>query len=92
MEKDIARLPRDEYKRIKGLDNEHLTAHLVGVYRKGMQSVYDDFAESIDYDELRERISAIKGIGAARLDEIMSVIEAYLTEVLSGDEDSEDEE
>jgi hypothetical protein len=37
-----------------------------------------ELPEAVDFTELREELSEIKGVGEKRLDEIMSVIERHL--------------
>ncbi len=85
------KLPRELYKKIKKMDNESLSDFLQDFYMDGKNDAYKEFQELIITEDLKERIGCIKGIGAARLDEIMNVIEAYLTSVLSEENASENE-
>ena len=70
MAKDII-LDRATYKKIKAMNKEQLTDFLCGQK--------DAETSAIDFEELRTKIGAVKGIGEARLNEIMQVIEDEMT-------------
>ncbi len=63
------KLDRELYRRIKGMDKNELTNFLEKIYAMGA----DD--NGVDLELLRERIGQVKGIGEARLNEIMKIIE-----------------
>lgn len=75
MAKDII-LDRATYKKIKAMNKEQLTDFLCDIYRSGQK---DAETSAIDFEELRTKIGAVKGIGEARLNEIMQVIENEMT-------------
>lgn len=66
-------ITRDTYKKIKSFNRQQMQAFIEDIYREA------DTAP-VDFDKLRDEIGQIKGIGASRLDEIMSVIERVLSE------------
>ena len=63
------KLDRELYRRIKGMDKTELTNFLERIYAMGAED------NGIDLELLRERIGQVKGIGEARLNEIMKIIE-----------------
>lgn len=67
-EKEI--LDRALYKRIKSMNKAEMSDFLNSMYKLGQDSI----SLEIDTDELRERLSAVKGIGTVRLNEIMDII------------------
>lgn len=85
------KLPRELYKKIKQMDNVRLCDFLNSFYADGKADARNEIISAISFEELREKIGVIKGIGAARLDEIMSVVETYLTNAIL-EEDTESEE
>jgi hypothetical protein len=87
---EIKKLPREVYKKIKQMDNVQLYGFIQGFYNEGRENMYNEIRGAIDFDELRSQIGSIRGIGAARLDEIMSVVETYITNsILEEDIESE---
>lgn len=62
-------LDRAIYKRVKSMNREEMSEFVNNVYMQGVED------SVIDLELLRERIGQIKGVGEARLDEIMKVIE-----------------
>ena len=64
-------ISRDTYKKIKSFNRQQMQAFIEDIYKEA------DTA-SVDFDRLRNEIGQVKGIGASRLDEIMSVIERVL--------------
>ena len=64
------------------MNREQLQNVLTDIYRQGAESVE---TASVDLDELRKAIGSINGIGEKRLDEIMRVIEQFV----SGDDNYE---
>ena len=63
------KLDRELYRRIKGMDTTELTNFLERIYAMGAED------NGVDLELLRERIGQVKGIGEARLNEIMKIIE-----------------
>jgi len=75
-------LPRSLYKEFKKMSREQMQAVLTDIYKQGAASIE---TASVDLDELRKAIGSISGIGEKRLDEIMNVIERFV----SGDDNYE---
>lgn len=63
------KLDRELYRRIKGMDKTELTNFLEKIYAMGAED------NAIDLELLRKLIGQVKGIGEARLNEIMKIIE-----------------
>ena len=63
------KLDRELYRKIKGMDKAELTNFLEKIYAMGAED------NGVDLELLRERIGQVKGIGEARLNEIMGIIE-----------------
>ena len=63
------KLDRELYRKIKGMDKAELTNFLEKIYAMGAED------NGFDLELLRERIGQVKGIGEARLNEIMGIIE-----------------
>ena len=63
------KLDRELYRRIKGMDKAELTNFLEKIYAMGAED------NGVDLELLRERIGQVKGVGEARLNEIMKIIE-----------------
>ena len=63
------KLDRELYRKIKGMDKAELTNFLEKIYAMGAED------NGVDLELLRERIGQVKGIGEARLYEIMGIIE-----------------
>ena len=72
---DSLKLDRELYRRIKGMDKNEMSDFLERIYAM----VAED--NGVDLELLRERIGQVKGIGEARLNEIMRIIE----ETVSGE-------
>lgn len=62
-------MDRDLYRKIKGMDKKEMSGFLERIYAMGAED------NAVDLELLRERIGQVKGIGEARLNEIMGVIE-----------------
>lgn len=67
---DSLKLDRELYRKIKGMDKNEMTDFLERIYAMGAED-----NKGVDLDLLRERIGQVKGIGEARLNEIMNIIE-----------------
>jgi len=67
---DSLKLDRELYRRIKGMDKSEMAGFLERIYAMGAED-----NKGVDLDLLRERIGQVKGIGEARLNEIMGIIE-----------------
>ncbi|MCM1059855.1 MAG: hypothetical protein NC452_06140 [Eubacterium sp.] len=63
-------MDRTLYRKIKGMDRNEMSDFLERIYAMGAKD-----NNSIDIGMLRERIGQVKGIGDARLSEIMRIIE-----------------
>ena len=63
------KLDRELYRKIKNMDKAELTGFLERIYAMGAED------NGVDLELLRERIGKVKGIGEARLNEIMGIIE-----------------
>lgn len=66
---DSLKLDRELYRKIKGMDKSEMTGFLERIYAMGAED------NAVDLELLRERIGQVKGIGEARLNEIMGIIE-----------------
>ena len=69
-------LPRSLYKEIKAMNRDQMQKVISDIYEKGAKSVESG---SVDVACLRNEIGKINGIGEKRLDEIMAVIESFLS-------------
>lgn len=67
---DSLKLDRELYRKIKGMDKTEMTGFLERIYAMGAED-----NKGVDLELLRERIGQVKGIGEARLNEIMGIIE-----------------
>lgn len=65
---------RQLFRQIKGMNREQIENLLRTTYQMGADSVQLE----VDTDQLRKDIGSVKGIGEARLNEIMSIIERDL--------------
>ncbi|MEZ3454422.1 MAG: hypothetical protein K1W17_08635 [Oscillospiraceae bacterium] len=66
---DSLKLDRELYRRIKGMDKKEMSDFLERIYAMGAED-----NKGVDIELLRERIGQVKGIGEARLNEIMDII------------------
>ena len=73
-EQEIFKLSRETYKKIKAFNREQFIAE---IYHEAEERYREG---TVDLDQLRVDIGQIKGIGESRLNEIMTVIERYLTD------------
>lgn len=71
-------IDRDTYKAIKRMDREQMISLLTSVYVSGKK---EGSTVTMDLSSIREGISQIKGIGEARLEQIMEVIKNNIEEV-----------
>ncbi len=67
---DSLKLDRELYRKIKGMDKKEMSDFLERIYAMGVED-----NKGVDIELLRERIGQVKGIGEARLNEIMNIIE-----------------
>ncbi len=75
-EQNVYTLTRETYKRLKSFNRAQMQEFISEVYRgaeENAASVVDD----VDFEELRSRIGEVKGVGEARLNDIMDVIKEY---------------
>lgn len=67
---DNLRLDRELYRKIKSIDRNEMSDFLERIYAMGAED-----NKGVDLELLRNLIGQIKGIGEARLNEIMEIIE-----------------
>ena len=68
-------LDRALYRKIKGMNREALESLIQEFYNMGKESAEKS---DIDMEALKVEISAIKGIGETRRDEILKVVKKHL--------------
>ena len=68
-------LDRALYRKIKGMNREALESLIQEFYNMGKESAE---TPRVDMEALKAEISAIKGIGETRRDEILKVIQRHL--------------
>ena len=88
-EDDAFLLDRDTYRRIKKMDRASLEALIQDIHesgsRKGLKEagVVDDHTGepeiNLDLRELEKSIKAVKGVGEKRAEEIMGIVEQWLS-------------
>ncbi len=72
-------LDRNLYRQIKSMDKDTMTRTLANIYQMGKDDAMQGIdAIDIDLDKMRSEISAIKGIGEVRLNQIMEIIKDNL--------------
>lgn len=74
----MTELDRTLYRRIKTMNREEMQRFIDNVYHQGLK---DGDGVNMDYDEVKRRLSGIKGIGENRLNEIMTVLDNYMKEL-----------
>jgi len=80
-------LDRTTYKRIKSMDRKHMEACLTDIYNSGVKDATNGeitaevtsennaaAAAGVTPEAIREAISGVKGIGEARLNDIMDAV------------------
>ena len=72
----IVDLSRSMYKELKSMNREQMQQVLANIYEQGVKSVKQG---AVDVHNLRTEIGKIKGIGEKSLDEIMNVLESFLS-------------
>jgi len=75
-EQNTVELTRSMYKEIKSMNRDQMQQVLTNIYDQGAKSVEHG---AIEFEKLREEIGKINGIGEKRLDEIMAVIESFIS-------------
>ena len=75
-EQKTVELTRALYKELKAMNREQMQKVLTDIYNQGVDSVEHG---AIELKSLREEIGKINGIGEKRLDEIMAVIESFIS-------------
>ena len=75
-EQNTVELTRSMYKEIKTMNREQMQKVLTNIYQQGVDSIEHG---AIEFESLREEIGKINGIGEKRLDEIMAVIENFIS-------------
>lgn len=72
-------LDRNLYRQIKSMDKDTMTRTLANIYQMGKDDAMQGIdAVDIDLDKMRSEIGAVKGIGEARLKQIMEIIKDNL--------------
>ena len=71
-------MDRAMYKKVKGMDREHLEQTFKNVYKIGYDKAKEESSVSVDLEKLRSDLKLIKGVGETRLNEIMAVIEIHM--------------
>ncbi len=72
-------LDRILYRQIKSMDKDTMTRTLANIYQMGKDDAMQGIdAVDIDLDKMRSEIGAVKGIGEARLNQIMEIIKDNL--------------
>ncbi len=72
-------LDRNLYRQIKSMDKDTMTRTLANIYQMGKDDAMQGIdAIDIDLDKMRSEISAVKGIGEVRLNQIMEIIKDNL--------------
>ena len=67
------------YRQIKSMDKDTMTRTLANIYQMGKDDAMQGIdAVDIDLDKMRSEIGAVKGIGEARLNQIMEIIKDNL--------------
>lgn len=74
---DFPSFTRETFRAVKKMDREQMETFFRNVYNTGKNCNQEAV---VDFSELRERLSKIKGIGSHRLDIIMETVESYLME------------
>ena len=75
-EQNTVELTRALYKELKSMNREQMQRVLTDIYQQGVNSVEHG---AVELESLRDEIGKINGIGEKRLDEIMAVIESFLS-------------
>ena len=75
-EQNTVELTRAMYKEIKDMNRDQMQQVLTNIYDQGAKSVEHG---AIEFESLREEIGKINGIGEKRLEEIMAVIESFIS-------------
>ena len=72
-------LDRNLSRQIKSMDKDTMTRTLANIYQMGKDDAMLGIdAIDIDLDKMRSEISAVKGIGEVRLNQIMEIIKDNL--------------
>lgn len=75
MEKKL--MSRDDFRRIKAMSRQEMSDFFYSFSKNIASEAVSSNTVSINLEDVREKIGQIKGIGSARLDEIMNVIEVF---------------
>ena len=66
------------YKKVEGMDREHLEQTFKNVYKIGYDAAQKESTGTVDLEKLRSDLKLIEGVCETRLNEIMAVIEIHL--------------
>ena len=75
-EPNTVELTRKLYKELKAMNREQMQKVLTNNYQQGVDRIEHG---AIGFESLRNEIGKINGIGEKRLDEIMAVIENFIS-------------
>ena len=75
--KDLLELDRSTYKKIKAMNRTELSAFLQDITSELLNNRDEYVSKQLDIDVLEAKLSAIKGIGGVRLQEVMTVIRDF---------------
>lgn len=64
---------RKDFERVKKMDRNQFEIFCKELYEQGQQSVLDS-QKQIDFDDVKEVLMEVKGIGAKRADQIMEAL------------------
>ena len=80
-------LDRDLYRTIKKMDRLTMQGLIQDIYESGKKKGTEEYgsesssAAEIDFDALKAEISAIKGIGEKRVEQIMEIVTKHLNQL-----------
>ena len=73
-------LDRETYKKIKSMNRAEMEKTLKNLYQFGYENALKEGAIGLDNEKLRAELGKIKGIGENRLNEIMNVLEKFISD------------
>ena len=76
-------LDRDLYRTIKKMDRLTMQGLIQDIYESGRKKGAEEYgsATEIDMDVMKSEISAIKGIGEKRVEQIMEIVTKHLNQL-----------
>ena len=73
-------LPRDLYRKIKGMNRDEREQTINQIYEMGAEEALKNATVDLDLDKVRSEIGAISGIGEKRLEQIMEIIQRNIND------------